>query len=265
MKLQQMHEILQKQLQQYKGNFSYVISHDGSKIEHNSTVMTSSASTIKIPLLIEALRQCEEGHLHLGMMVPISKNNLVGGAGVLQSLEVTSLSLRDLLALMIIVSDNTATNLVIDVLGFEKMKSGYNKVGLYSTSVQRKMMDFESIKNGMDNLISAEDLHKCLLIINEASMLGKESQRVIHELLEKQQFRDKLPYFMDESMFWIGNKTGELPGVEHDCGIIKYGEHTMYAVILCSELEHQQDGQQLIRFVGRTISDYLVSLKNDSN
>ncbi|MEH6941399.1 serine hydrolase [Bacillus sp. JJ722] len=260
MKLQQMHETLQQQLLQYKGNFAYVISHDGSKIEHNSSVITSSASTIKIPLLIEAFRQCEEGHLHLGMMIPISKNDLVGGAGVLQSLEVTSLSLRDLLTLMIIVSDNMATNLVMDTLGFDRIKYGYQKIGLYSTSVQRKMMDFESMKSGMDNLISAEDLHKCLHIINEASILGKESQRLIHGMLEKQQFRDKLPYYMDESMFWIGNKTGELPRVEHDCGIIKYGEHTMYAVILCSELEHQQDGQQFIRFVGRTISEYLFSL-----
>ncbi|WP_052343656.1 serine hydrolase [Bacillus massiliigorillae] len=265
MNIQNIHKILQQQLQQYQGNFAYVISHDSSKIEHNSSVITSSASTIKIPLLIEALRQCEEGRLHLGMMISIPKRDIVGGAGVLQSLVVTSLSLRDLLALMIIVSDNTATNLVIDVLGLEQIKNGYKRIGLHSTSVQRKMMDFESLKNGKDNLISAEDLHKCLLIINEPSILRKDSQKVMHEMLEKQQFREKLPYYMDESLMWIGNKTGELPGVEHDCAIIKYGPHTVYAVILCSDLEQQQDGKQLIRVVGQTINEYLVSLMKDSN
>lgn len=65
---------------------------------------------------------------------------------------------------------------------------------------------------------------------------------------------------MTDERLWVGNKTGEIPGIEHDCAIIKNGSHTMYAAVLSSELVHQQDGQRFNRFVGRTISDYLLSL-----
>lgn len=185
MTLQNIHETIQKELEKYQGKFSYVISHNDQKIEHNAAVMMTAASTIKIPLAIEVLRQCEEGHMHLGTMITIGKKDVVGGAGVIQSLDVTALSLKDLLSLMIVVSDNTATNLVIELLGLEKIKKGYKRIGLSSTTLNRKMMDFESLQKGIDNLICAEDLHHCLRTIEDNSYLRKESKQMMLMMLSK--------------------------------------------------------------------------------
>lgn len=262
MSLQKVHETIQKSLQQYTGRFAYVISYEGEKIEHNSRQSFSSASTIKVPLLIEALRQCEEGRLDLNNLIPISEKDIVGGAGVIQALTLPSLPLKDLLALMIIVSDNTATNLVIDHLGFSSQAFNFHTIGLSSTQLQRKMMDFENLQNGKDNFICADDLHTCLQIINESSILSKTSRDTMKAMLEKQQLRDKLPYFIEGDLFTIANKTGELKGVDHDCGIITFGKHTIYVTVLTSHLKHQEDGQAFIRNVGKELRDFLLLKEN---
>ncbi|MGM9923213.1 MAG: serine hydrolase [Bacillus sp. (in: firmicutes)] len=261
--LQIMHEKIRQEIRKRPGKFAYIISHGDEQIAYKEETVHSAASTIKVPLLIEAFRRHEAGLLELEKMIAIGEQDIVGGAGVLQALSLRSATVKDLLTLMVIVSDNTATNLVIDLIGLEEIKTGYNTLGLYATSIHRRMMDFASLQRGYDNVISAKDLHRSLRLINESGLLSEASREAMLEMLGKQQFRDKLPYEMNEESLWIGNKTGELPGIEHDCGIITYEGNTVYAALLCSELDNQQDGQQLIRYVGRLISEYMVSFTEE--
>jgi len=80
-----------------------------------------AASVIKLPILVEAYRQVDEGRLDLSERIPLRAEDRVGGSGVLKELEPgAALTLRDLLTLMIVVSDNTATNMVIDRVGWRR-------------------------------------------------------------------------------------------------------------------------------------------------
>jgi beta-lactamase class A len=91
----------------------------GERFGVNETLVFPQGSAIKIPLLIELFRQADAGHLSLTERVPIRASDQVGGTGVAQWFgdAESTLSWHDLAVLMIVLSDNTATNLVINKVG----------------------------------------------------------------------------------------------------------------------------------------------------
>jgi beta-lactamase class A len=70
---------------------------------------------------------------------------------------------------------------------------------------------------------------------------------------------------MDDSLLKIGNKTGELPGVEHDCGIITYGEKQAFIVVLIDRLSETESGKVTIRQVGKHINSFIQGVSTASN
>lgn len=77
-------------------------------------------------------------------------------------------------------------------------------------------------------------------------------------ILQQQQFDTKLPSRMDREAVYIGNKTGELPGIEHDCGIIKFRDKTAYVAVLIDELGESETGEDTIAQIGKLICDFLL-------
>ncbi|WP_181444578.1 serine hydrolase [Bacillus sp. 03113] len=233
---------------------------DKEIIEINSKQAYPAASLIKVPILIEAFRQKEEGKLDVEQLVSISKEEKVGGAGVLFSLSSkASFTIHDLMTLMIIVSDNTATNQLIDLIGWHEINQCIKALNLTSTRLNRKMMDLDAIKLGKDNWTSAVNIGTCLKEIYKGSLLSKESKEEILSMMRKQQFKEKLPAYMNLEKGWIANKTGELEGIEHDCAIIQYNGITVYMAVLIDQLSAQEDGRETIRQIGKLVNNYLVN------
>ncbi|MFP5112561.1 serine hydrolase [Bacillaceae bacterium C204] len=223
----------------------------------NSEGVFQSASLIKVPILIEGFRQSEIGELSVDQLVSIA--NHVGGSGVLQVFSSEAqLTWKDLLTLMITVSDNTATNMLIDRLGMEAINSSFGKMGLQHTSLNRKMMDFEAIKQGLDNFTSPLDILTCLKVIQEGPYLSEESQAAALKIMSYQQFQDRLPGMMDLGKVFVANKTGSLLHVEHDCAVITYKGKTAYTAVLMDRLDDVYTGKQKINRIGKHIYDYLL-------
>ncbi|WNS75898.1 serine hydrolase [Bacillus sp. DTU_2020_1000418_1_SI_GHA_SEK_038] len=242
------------------GRVGVVIETQEGRIEVNGAERFSAASLIKIPILIEGFRQSDHGVLNLEEYLPALPSNRVGGAGVLQALsEDLKLKIIDLMVLMIIVSDNTATNLLINRLGKNKIKQCMKTLNLQNTELNRKMMDFEAMKNGLDNFTSANDMVTCLKVINQHSFLSKESSEKAFGILAKQQFKNKLSNRIDLEMVKVASKTGELPGIEHDCAILKHGSKTVYAAILIDQLSEQDDGRKTLAQIGNLLSRYMIN------
>ncbi|MFE8698506.1 serine hydrolase [Cytobacillus sp. FJAT-53684] len=243
-----------------KGRVGLVIETENNRIEINSRAKFSSASLIKVPILIECFRQSEEGTLDLQQYIPIAESNRVKGAGVLQALS-SDLQLKviDVMTLMIIISDNLATNLLIDLLGMEKINQGMRDQNLHDTELSRKMMDFAALKNGLDNYTTAYDMLTCLKELDQNKMLSNRSASMAKEIMENQQFSNKLSDQIDLDIFKVANKTGELPGIEHDCAIIEYGKRRVYAAVLIDQLTVPKDGRQTLSSIGQLISQYLIS------
>jgi beta-lactamase class A len=241
------------------GRVSVAIDLPSRSIQINNDSPFSAASLIKVPILLEGFRQAEEGEICLNETVMVPIEDRVGGAGVLSTLsENMSLTVEDLLTLMIIVSDNTATNLMIDRIGAEAINNLCNSLALKHTKLSRKLMDFQSMEQGYDNLTSASDIITCLRILDQSPLFSEQSREKMLSILHQQQFDTKLPARMDRERVFIANKTGELPGVEHDCAIVRYEEKTAYIAVLIDGLGENETARDTIAEIGKLLYDYLV-------
>lgn len=257
MNIEELRDKLSKELASCKGRASLFLEIEGLTIEFNSNVVYQSASLIKLPILIESLRQIEAGKLQKDSLVTIRESDKVGDTGVLQAMKVKQLPVEDLLSLMIIVSDNSATNLLIDLIGVNSINSTMSRIGMKNSILQRKMLDFQAIQSGSDNFTSAADIALCLKEAVAGRLINKYSRETFHSFLNQQQFKEKLPVYMDDTLLKIGNKTGELPGVEHDCGIITYGKKQAFIVVLIDSLSDPESGKSTIRQVGKHINSFI--------
>lgn len=197
---------------------------------HESRVFPA-ASTIKVPLLIAALQEAQAGRLRLEEHVTLQAGERVPGAGVLHELSPgLSLSWRDVLTLMIIVSDNTATNLVIERLGVEQVNAWLMAHELHDTRLVGKLqlppeLRNEAQRRGERNSTSARDQVKLLLGLVRGEWLDETHTRLALDILHRQQLRDVLGRRAPrdetgELLFPVASKSGELHGVHHDVGVL---------------------------------------------
>ncbi|WP_191562085.1 serine hydrolase [Metabacillus idriensis] len=250
---------LQELIDRYQGRVGLSLELDGDLYEWNSTQVFPSASLIKLPILLTAFRQKEQGILDFDEIVTIAEMKMTSGAGVLQALsESAVLSIADMVTLMIMVSDNMATNLLINKIGVSKVRDFMDELNLSGTELNRQMMDFAAIDKGLNNWTTSSDMLKCLKAIGENDFLTDESKGQIAAILQKQQFTDKLSFLMDTEKIVIGSKTGDLHGVEHDCAIIQFKERTVYAAVLMDEIVDKRYGRSTINEIGRLIYEELV-------
>ncbi|MGM0851178.1 MAG: serine hydrolase [Bacillota bacterium] len=243
------------------GRVSVAIDLPSYSIQINNDTPYSAASLIKVPIFLEGFRQAEQRNIDLNETVMVPKEDRVGGAGVLSTLsENISLTVEDLLTLMIIVSDNTATNLIIDRLGSDAINNLCNFLALKHTKLSRKLMDFQAIEQGYNNFTSASDIITCLRILDQGQLFSEQSREKMLYILNQQQFDTKLPARMDREKVFIANKTGELPGVEHDCAIVRSQEKTAYIAVLIDELGENESARDTIAKIGKFLYDYLTKL-----
>ncbi|GAX01865.1 serine hydrolase [Secundilactobacillus silagei] len=166
-----------------------------------------AASVIKLAILATQLNRQED----LDQVIDVSNTPQVGGAGVLQLLDQPEWTIKDLLKLMITVSDNYAANVMIDHLSMATINQWLAQNNYQETQLQRRLMDTAAVKDGRENVISAADALRLF------RYLLKTFPQTRNWFLN-QQFRGKLPLTMDETAtdVQIYNKTGEGPFVDHD-------------------------------------------------
>lgn len=190
-----------------------------------------AASTIKVPLLILALQQAERGRLNLSDRVVMNAIDRVPGAGVLHELEAgLALTWRDVLTLMIVVSDNTATNLLIEALGVPQVNRWLQEQGLLATRLVGKLqlppeLRNEAQRRGERNQTSARDQVKLLLKLAQGELLGATHTALALDILGQQQLQDILGRRVPrdergERLYRVRSKSGELAGVHHDVGLL---------------------------------------------
>ncbi|MCL2006595.1 MAG: class A beta-lactamase-related serine hydrolase [Treponema sp.] len=231
----------------------------GESYGHNEDwVLDNPASTIKLGIMCAALFKVQEGKATLEDKIICKKEDKVPGSGILQHLSNdTVLPLKDMIMLMIIQSDNTATNILMDYLGFDYINEFYDKQGLKDTRLRRKLFDMEASKKGIFNNISARDLSKFLFDLEKRTYLNEEHAKIGLDILLKQQIKYKIPkyitsYWNDEGEWFsypikTATKSGETSKVEHDCGII----YTPNSTIILSVLTNGTYPPEGIEYIGR--------------
>jgi beta-lactamase class A len=192
----------------------------GDRISVHGDVVFTQASAIKLPILVELMRQVEAGEQDLDEVVTLAASDVVPGSGVLRELTPgkVSLSLRDVATLMVTVSDNTATNMIIDRVGMAKVNAEMARLGLASTKLQRKMQDRTAWEENRENLSTPDDQARLLELLYKGEILSPKSREEIDRILtipKPGQLRTLLPEGTK-----VAHKTGTLSGVVVDVGIV---------------------------------------------
>lgn len=212
---------------------------------HNSEKQIPSASIIKIPILIELMNQVEARALRLDQEIIMRKEDVVSGAGELQfQPDGTSYPLKYLAREMIRISDNVATNLLIEQVGMVSIQSWLAANGYKLTQLSRKMMDFEAITEGRQNYTSPKEISNMLVSLYSGKYLSKESTAFIMDLLldcaDSSTIPSKLPAEVQ-----IAHKTGTLNYVRGDAGII-LGEKPVILAVFVEGFESLDQAEEVI-------------------
>lgn len=201
----------------------------GELISHGANEVVSSASLIKIPIMGEVLRQVSQGILSLNQSLRVNEEDKVPYSILNELTTGNSYSLRDVITLMIIQSDNTATNMLINLAGMDNINSFIKNNGMDNTLLGRKMMDFKARESGRDNFTTALDMAELLERIYKRELVDRESSILMEKILTRQLDNSMMKLFIPEHTK-IAHKTGGLDGIEHDAGIV-FNEKCDY--ILC--------------------------------
>ncbi len=182
--------------------------------EHIDEVF-KSASVIKLPIFLYGFHYAKD----LDELVEVSPEEIVDGSGILQILvtQKKTFTVRDLHALMIVVSDNTATNILIKRYGMKRLNSYLQHLGMTKSKLGREMGDQKAISEGRDNILCVRDIVACL-----RAMVSSPAFYDMLHILKKQQFQHKIPSGVNNESFVFFNKTGELNDIEHDVGLFVY-------------------------------------------
>jgi beta-lactamase class A len=206
----------------------------------------AQASSIKITVLANLYLQAQQGKLKLTDLYTVQSADLVPDSDIMNGLTpgVTRVTLRDLATMMVAVSDNSATNVLIDKVGMQNVNGMLDSLGLTHTRLRRKMMDLEAAKQGRENISTPREMMQLLDAIYHGKVLNKESTADFFKLLStgKASFvpRDLPPELK------VANKPGELEAVRNDSGIVFVEGRPYVICVMTGYLRNERDGEDAI-------------------
>ena len=238
----------------------------GARLDVNGDAPYPMASTFKIPILATACKQLAEGAISLDGRVPLADVDKSMGSGILPYFESgLQPTVRDLLTLMIIISDNTATDIMVDYLGGAAVIEAFmHELGLTEiffklnckellrqafppevadlpleelvkwTTENDILRDSLPFSKGPENNVSTAAAMTALLHLLYGDLFPAEIRQVALDILHKQQYTHRIARFLPLGTK-VASKTGTIGGIRNDCGIIRISETNHVIVSLFVE------------------------------
>jgi beta-lactamase class A len=232
------------------------------RFERHAGELFPTASTIKLAILYELFRQADEGRFRLDAQKTLDRRAAVGGSGILNDLTTPTLSIRDYATLMIVLSDNTATNVLIDLVGMERVTARMQSLGLRHTRLRRKMIDLDAALRGDENVSTPADLAMLLQLLHRGEGLSSTSRDALLAILRTSKsspMRSAIP-----SRVGLANKPGNLEGVEVDAGIVYLEGRPYVQAIMTTYLKDNAAGSAAIESASRAAFEYFSRMAASS-
>jgi beta-lactamase class A len=233
----------------------------GRTLLQNPDAVFTQASSIKVAVLAELYRQQQSGagatgKARLSDLYTVSASDLVTDSSIMGGLtpDVTRVTDRDLATFMIAVSDNSATNVLIDRVGMGNVNAMLESLGLSHTRLQRRMMDIKAAQAGRENLSTPRDMMTLFADLYQGKVLNKELTEDFFKVLGTPKESD-IPRYIPERVL-IANKPGELAGVRNDVGIVFVPQRPFVIVVMTAYLKHERDGNNAIAKIAGAAYDY---------
>jgi beta-lactamase class A len=219
---------------------------DGHKYLLHANDVFPQASSIKICILAELYRQAQQGKLKLTDLYTVNAADLVPDSDIMGGLTpgVTQITLRDLATMMVAVSDNSATNVLIDRVGMDNVNAFLSAQGLRDTRLRRKMMDLKAAAEGRENVSTPNEMLNLLQSLYRGQILNKEMTDDFFKVLSTH--KDSwIPRDLPDDLK-IANKPGALEGVRNDSGVIFVEKRPYILCVMTTYLHRERDGEEAI-------------------
>ncbi len=216
----------------------------GETFAYCDDLALNAASVIKIPVMLEAYRAERDIEISMGETLRFSAADLYPSCGVLtyiQPFGVSEMPIAALVELMIIVSDNTAANLLIDRLGITNINRTLHALHMEKTMLRRRLFDADASAKGIENTINVREIGELLCRLlpdSSAPAISREADKRMLETLSHQRLNGKIPFALQGCL--VAHKTGEDSGITHDVGLVFDKETRAPLCALCFASEHME-------------------------
>ncbi|MCX2740374.1 serine hydrolase [Pontibacter anaerobius] len=228
----------------------------GDTFSFNADVIFPQASAIKIPILMSVYKQAHEGKFTLSDSRKVERADVVGGTGILKDLADTpSMSIRDLGVLMISLSDNTATNSLIELVSMQEINAMLRSVGAKKTIVQRKMINSAASGRGEENLSTPADAAHILQLLYRGEFINKASSDEFMFILKKTDRQTSRLAVGLPGDVPIAFKPGVLNGVSTEWAIVLLPERP-YAVAVMESFKVKGQSQNTVEELSEVLYQY---------
>ncbi len=236
----------------------------GEAFYRNADTVFPQASSIKLTILLELLRQDQEGKISLDEKHTIRRSETVGGDAIIYMLGdgTVTMTWRDLATFMVVLSDNSATNILINRVGMGNVNAEIARLGLKETKLRRRMMDLEAAQKGDENVSTPREMMTLLEKVHAGEALDAAHTREYFRLLElpkSSEFHAALP-----ETARIADKPGSLEAVRCDSGIVEISGHPVVISVMTTYLADGNAGERTIEQVARMAYDYFDRLARSS-
>lgn len=220
---------------------------------YNEMMPVRAASVIKIPIMVEAFRAFEAGELDPSELHVLRGMEKMPSCGALNRMhDGLAVTMRDLVELMIVLSDNTATNILIDRLGIDRVNATMAALGMKQTVLRRKLFDAAGHAAGVENTVCAKEIGILLEKMYRGELVSPAASAEMLEILKNQKLNGKMPFYLKPQGVVCAHKTGEDDGITHDVGIVYAREP--FVLCMLSEDTEVPVFERLIQDVARELS-----------
>lgn len=265
---------LEQRIAQHKGVVALTLVDlaTGEKLSIRGNEQFPSASVIKLPILVELFHQLEHGPLKLSDPLVMLAADQRPGSGILQFFSTPhQLTVGDAATLMIIMSDNSATNLIIDKVGIRNVNARMDSLGLRSTRLHAKVflgtattIDSAATRVWGLGVTTADDIAEILTRLYRGQLVSDSASRQMVNIMKRNFDELSIPRFLTGAS--VAHKSGALNASRHDCGIVYSKAHDYVLCVLTKENQDQSwridtDAQVMIAELARTIQAYFAGPK----
>jgi len=234
----------------------------GEEISVNDQLVFPTGSSIKIPVLIELHKQASAGKYKMTDQRWIERADKVGGSGVIVNFgdHTSQLSLNDLAVLMIVLSDNTATNMLIDQVGMANVNRTMDELGLKQIRLRRKMIDQAASARGDENTATPREA----MMLMEKLYRGQVGNRQLSDdvlKIMKLRKNSPIPRLLPANVE-IANKPGGIEGVACDWAIV-FVPNRPYAIAVMTNYNGEGADDAIAR-VSKLAYDYFARLSRST-
>jgi D-alanyl-D-alanine carboxypeptidase (penicillin-binding protein 5/6)/beta-lactamase class A len=258
---------------EHKGNVTVACVHlgTGERLIIRGDEVMPTASLIKLPVMVEVYAQAKDGKVKLDDMLTLAKDDMVQGSGILTEhfSPGAKFSLRDAVRLMIVYSDNTATNMVLDKVGIKAVNERMESLGLKETQINAKVFKGSTTsiapertkKYGLGST-TAKEMLTLLELLHKKELVSKDASKAMLEHLKKCDDKDKFSRFLPKSVT-LAHKTGTVSNARTDAGILYFKEGPVALVVLSNDNEDKRfvpdnAGNKLCAEIAKCVVEYFV-------